>query len=96
MEKQLKEIDKWKSLRGELNNSYNFNSKWNEAVELFNQRIQTKYFNLINYLIEGNSQKKENLRKGEGFSIVIIQCAIIETFAAFRKGLIYTVQGNRE
>lgn len=89
MEKQLKEIDVWKRLRINLNNSYGFNPNWNKAVELFNKRIQTKYFNPINDLIEGNPQKKENLRKGEGFSIVTIHCAIIETFAAFKQGLIY-------
>lgn len=83
MEKQRKELDTWTALRPDLNNNYDFSEKWREAVNLFNHRIINKYFSPIQALIDSNR------RQGEGFSIVMIQCALIETFAAFKEGLIY-------
>ena len=83
MEKQLKEIDKWQALRNNLNNNYDYSDCWNKAVALFDKRIQNKYFNPIQNLID------QDIRSGEGFVIVTIQCALIETLAAFKEGLIY-------
>jgi hypothetical protein len=83
MEKQKKELDTWTALRSDLNNNYDYSDKWREAVNLFNHRIINKYFNPIQSLII------PKIRQGEGFPIVTIQCALIETFAAFKEGLIY-------
>ena len=83
MEKVIKEIDEWKKLRNDLNSNYGHSDNWTQAVNLFEKRILSKYFLPIQSLIT-------NLGKqGEGFPIVTIQCALIETFAAFREGLIY-------
>ena len=83
MDKQIKEIDQWLALRDSLNNSYNYSESWNSAVTIFQNRILTKYFNAINNLIH------PNIKEGEGFAIVTLQCALIEMFAAFKKGAIY-------
>jgi len=83
MEKQLKEIEVWAGIRSSLENNYEYSDNWKIAVDLFDKRIKKKYLNPIDQLIE------KNVRKGEGFVIVTIQCALIETFAAFKEGLIY-------
>jgi hypothetical protein len=76
----------WSNLRTELNNSYDFNDTWNIIIDLFKQRIDHFYFDPIEKILEPNS------RKGEGFAIVTLQCALIEMLAAFKYGKIH----NRE
>lgn len=83
MEKQTQEIEIWKNIRTNLNNNYEISPEWIIAIELFSKRIELKYLNPIENLIISNE------RKGEGFVIVTIQCALIETFGAFKEGLIY-------
>jgi len=83
MEHQKNELDEWKEIRQQLNNNYCFSENWGKAVDLFQGRINKKYFKPVERLINSN------LRKGEGFAIVTIQCALIEMFAAFREGQIY-------
>jgi len=78
-----KEINKWLLLRSELNSNYNYSENWKTAVLLFDERINNKYFNPVTKLV------KLNAKTGEGFPIVIILCALIETFAAFKEGMIY-------
>lgn len=54
---------------------------WDEAFEkFFRTRIETRYFGPIRLLQEMN---KNN---GEGFSIVTIQCSLIEFFASTIEG----------
>ncbi|MFH7017349.1 hypothetical protein [Flavobacterium sp. FlaQc-47] len=83
MKKQINEIDQWVAIRSSLNNSYDYSGQWNTAVMIFQNRILTKYFNAINNLIHPNT------KEGEGFAIVTLQCALIEMFAAFKKGAVY-------
>ena len=83
MQKQRKEIDRWKEIRLHLNKNYNYSENWKKAVEIFQKRIEDKYLKPIEKII------KPNLRKGEGFTVVTVQCALIETFAAFREGQIF-------
>jgi hypothetical protein len=78
-------IDKWKEIRKRINGIYELNEEtsgnWKEAVEIFSRRLQRFYINPINKL-------KKDI-KGEGFPIVTVQCALIETFAAFKEGKVY-------
>jgi hypothetical protein len=83
MEKQLKEVDKWNNVRSKLDNNYSHSEDWETAISIFDARIKDKYISPIDNLIG------QNIRKGEGFVIVTIQCALIEAFAAFKEGLIY-------
>lgn len=64
-------------------NNYEINEHWIKVIELFEKRIMQKFLDPIKLLIEtGNNE-------GCGFSIVAIECLLIETFAAFRVGSIY-------
>lgn len=76
---------KWNDIRKRINNKYELNDEtsedWKSAVSIFSERLQNFYINPIRTLTSGNT--------GEGFPIVTVQCALIETFAAFKKGKVY-------
>jgi len=83
MDIELDEISEWKSIRKKIKNKYEYNSDWEDAINLFRKRLERKFFDPIEELIK---QKKQ---KGEGFTIVTAQCALIESLASFRTGQIY-------
>ncbi|HEY5326508.1 MAG TPA: hypothetical protein VIJ27_05875 [Mucilaginibacter sp.] len=83
MDKEKKEQSEWAKLRLVLNQQYTLDRNWEVAIELFRNRFLNKFFNPIEQLI------KIDTIKGEGFTIVTIQCALIEAFASMRKGLIF-------
>jgi len=74
-------IDRSQELRSSLDDNYNFSEDWKEAVEIFSRRLRRHYINPFNKLKGGIT--------GEGFVIVTAQCALRETFAAFREGKVY-------
>ena len=86
MDKELQEIDTWNSLRPLLNNSYNYNNNenWVKAIKLFQTRLDRKFFTPIKSIID------KKILEGEGFTIVTVQCAIIESLASFRSGQIFS------
>jgi hypothetical protein len=73
----------WTDIRNRLNHKYFYDDAWEEAIQLFHSRMQRKFLAPLELII-----KRRSLT-GEGFAIVTVQCALIETFAAFRKGLIF-------
>ncbi len=73
----------WINVRARLDQSYRYDEIWEEAIQIFDSRLKNKFFSPIQKIIDGRS------KKGEGFAIVTVQCAMIETFAAFRKGIIF-------
>lgn len=73
----------WLKTRRRLNGNYEINDDWRTAVKLFERRIENRYFAPIDRLV------KLKYFEGEGFPIVTLQCAMIETFAAFKKGVIH-------
>ncbi len=83
MDVELQEKDSWVNLRPNLRNTYEYNEDWERSIQLFITRFNRKFLNPIHNIIE-----LRNL-EGEGFSIITIQCAIIEALAAFRAGKIY-------
>ncbi len=85
----MSDSNKWLALRERLKTSYEVNGDWNNAIELFKSRIQNRYFKPIEQIIRGN-----NLN-GEGFAITTVQCALIESFAAFRQGKIYNHKSKK-
>jgi len=87
MEKENKEKTKWTEIREKLNQNYEYDDTWEQAIKLFQERLKDKYFKPIQLIIG----VKRN--KGEGFSIVTLQCALIEMFSAFRQGKIH-IQKN--
>jgi hypothetical protein len=76
-------VGDWKKLRLHLINS---NNDWQEAFLVFEDRINSRFFNPI----EKISEIKKN--DGEGFSIAIISVVLLEFLAAFEFGKIYKVQ----
>jgi hypothetical protein len=82
MEKKIDECVYWQKLRPMLKPS-KMDDNWQAAFDLFEKRIKSKFLDPITLLIEhGNNE-------GTGFSVVSLECILIETFAAFKKGRIY-------
>lgn len=80
----LKEKDKWHKIRRRLNKTgYKYDADWDTAISLLENRLSGKYFEPIAILLERDK------KRGVGFSIVTILCALIETLAAFKKGKIH-------
>ena len=83
MDKELEEIETWNNLRPLLNNTYNYSDNWEKATKLFQTRLNRKFFKPLQSIID------KRLLEGEGFTIVTVQCAIIESLASFRTGQIF-------
>ena len=64
--------------------------EWEEVYNFFEERINTRYINPINNLLN----MKQNL--GEGFAIVNLQCSLIETIESFVNGWIYLNDSKSE
>jgi hypothetical protein len=88
MDKELQELEKWKSLRLKIKDSYDYNDDWGDAIDLFNNRLKYKFFDPIEKIIN------RNILKGEGFTIMTVQCALIEALASFRTGQIFNYRKN--
>ncbi len=84
------EKSEWEKLRVELNNLYSFNNNWNEAVDLFNNRINKKFLNPVESIV------RQKDVEGQGFSAVMILCSLIEMFAAFRVGKIFNFECDKK
>jgi hypothetical protein len=88
MTRQILDINFWTTKRELIRNSYGFNENWAEIIERFKGRIEDFYFSPIDRV------KDPNKLKGEGFTILTIQCALIEMFAAFKYGKIHKFNKN--
>lgn len=86
MDKDIEERREWDKLRLILNSNYIYNTEWEKAIMLFKNRLNRKFFNPVKTII--SHQKLE----GEGFAIVTVQCALIESLASFRTGKIHIVK----
>jgi hypothetical protein len=56
---------------------------WGNAFNFFEERIKTRYLNPINQILQ------MDLKTGEGFAVVNLQCSLIETIECFLYGWIY-------
>jgi hypothetical protein len=83
MDVEIEERKEWTKIRKKLNQEYKYDKTWSDAISLFDKRLKRKFFDPIQVLINGNALK------GEGFTIVTVQCALIEMLAAFRNGKIF-------
>lgn len=88
MTRQILDVAFWTAKRQVVRNSYDFSDHWNEVIEKFKARIDDFYFAPIDKV------KDPNKLKGEGFTILTIQCALIEMFAAFKYGKIHKFNKN--
>ena len=83
MKTQILDNQYWIVKREIIKNNYDFNEQWVEIIERFKTRIENFYFKPIDKV------KHSNELKGEGFTILTIQCALIEMFASFKLGKIH-------
>ena len=68
---------------------------WNRAVEIFDSRIQSRYFEPVDLLIK-DDEKRSPIKRRYGFSIMAIDCLLIETLQSFRDGLTDTKNKSKE
>lgn len=81
--------DEWDTLSVDLKTKFGPNHEqiWQKAVEeYFSNRLKERYLKPIQLL-----QESVPKNKGEGFSIVTIQCSLIEFLESTTQGLIYKV-----
>lgn len=83
MDVELEEKKDWAKIRLTLNQKFDYDDSWERAIKLFENRVNRKFFNPVKLIIDGKALE------GEGFTIVTVQCALIEMFAAFRTGRIF-------
>ncbi|MFA6245331.1 MAG: hypothetical protein WC615_00230 [Mucilaginibacter sp.] len=83
MEIEIQERDSWEKCRFKLIHNYQYNTDWEYAIDILTKRFERKYFLPMEHMILNLK------RKGEGFTILTAQCALIETFATLRTGQIF-------
>lgn len=66
-------------------------AEWEKAINIFIDRMQGRYFDAINKL--SNNGNKKSMQK-YGFSIMCIQCLLIDTLVKFRYGPILSKRGT--
>ncbi len=71
----------WYYLRQQLEGDLSDEETLKEAFDLFIERIESRYLNIINHL------EKDGKREGEGFTIVTILCSLIEFLETTRRGI---------
>jgi hypothetical protein len=79
-------VGNWKYLRSKLeieNEDY-----WDKAVEVFNDRINSRF------LVPIQRIKKGDTKQGEGFAITLVSVVLLEFIAAFELGKIYELDKN--
>ncbi len=78
-------VANWKSDRQHLCDFDNSDG-WKKAFDIFDTRIKTRFLSPIETILA--SDKEE----GEGFTVVAIQCILVEFLAAFYFGKVYVPQ----
>ncbi len=79
-------VSDWENLRENLSIDDIQNTEgWDKAFNIFRVRVKTRFLNPINEIL----RMYPDAGKGEGFSVVALQCILIEFFEAFYHGKIY-------
>lgn len=73
-------VDDWKGL------AFSSEVDWELAVDMFRDRLKTRYLDHIDLLIS---------RKTSGFAVLSLDCVLVETLQQFRKGTKNTPYGPR-
>ena len=73
----------WKKLDLNSKNS----SDWHEAVRIFNARIRGRYLDPVDKLIALDKKRANEKDRRFGFTILAIDCLLIETLQAFIEGV---------
>jgi len=83
--------DEWLKLKLDDEKS----SDWNRAIYIFNERINSRYLEPVDLLIEADNERSP-LKRRYGFAILAIDCLLIETLQSFREGLTNTKGKSEE
>lgn len=62
---------------------------WDKAIKIFEERINSRYIEPVDLLIE-NDNDRTPVNRRYGFSIMAIDCLLVETLQSFREGKINT------
>ncbi len=73
----------WLKTRGKLKNKAILTEDWEVAIQILKQRIFERYFEPLKILLDNSKDK------GEGFTILTIECALIEFLATLEDGRIF-------
>lgn len=79
----------WKKL--DLNNPV----EWETAVSIFERRIKGRFTDAIEFLIADDELRSATERRW-GFAILAVDCLLVETLQAFRRGLTDTRSKSKE
>ncbi|MEO6966600.1 MAG: gamma-glutamylcyclotransferase family protein [Acidobacteriaceae bacterium] len=77
------QVSKWILLRKSLANNDN-NGEWSEAVEIFRDRLNNRFFTPIERLRDA----EKSMELGFGFAMLTLDCLLIDTIESFREGRI--------
>lgn len=81
--------DDWNKLESKLKADFTNNDLWNEALNIFESRLDERYIKPVE-VIQNNLSVV-----GEGFSITAILCSLIETLETFYDGECYKYETPR-
>jgi hypothetical protein len=65
---------------------------WARAVEILKQRIEKRFFDPVDVLIEAD---KNNDRRAFGFAVLAIDFLVVETLQGFREGVVNHRNGSK-
>lgn len=69
-----------------LNLDDNDSPDWETAIEIFKSRISSRYLEPVDLLIK-DDENRSPIERRYGFSILAIDCLLIETLESYREGL---------
>lgn len=81
-------VEDWNNLRSKLSNSTLLTEEWNIVITILKERIFERYFAPLKLLI------KDSKGKGEGFTILTLECTLIEFLATLEDGRIFKRDTN--
>jgi len=79
----------------QLNLENDQSNDWGKAIDIFKKRIASRYLEPVDMLIKKDNDRSPTDRR-YGFTILAIDCLLIETLQSFREGLTDTKGKSRD
>lgn len=80
----------WMEIRSKLISDFNNEQTWKEVSELFNLRLESRYFQPIDCILDMKTTS------GEGFAVMTLICSLIEFLESSYQGKIYNFSLKKE
>lgn len=77
-------VEHYRKIRSKLDDLYELNDEWNKLLDAFDRRIQERFIRPIGELLKHDSNEENSMRPG--FSILALDCLLIDTIQSFREG----------